>query len=361
MLNPWEIMCSIGLGTWALFILFIFILWDDEATDICDWQQQEAGGDQGYSRSQLSIRSHQREAWSARFRFRSRFLDLRLNVFFIVELQGEVEDVCKTKCREAAKNVQGPVIVEDTCLSFNALGGLPGVYISELIFSICSHCANYFFFVEWFLEKLGPEGLHKLLAGFEDKSAKAICTFAYTRGENSDVILFQGITNGKIVEPRGARDFGWDPVFQPDGYDRTYGELPKEEKNKISHRFRALDKLRDYFLANQKSEWSWIDIIKVRSAIYLFSSFETNVVVRSLTCSLICSFLMSKFSLLLLRVANRLLLYFAHATLERRFVHPHHLFCYQRKYFPNISIGKTRAVLITSSASEVNKWKYSNR
>jgi inosine triphosphate pyrophosphatase len=107
-------------------------------------------------------------------------------------------------------------------------------------------------YIKWFLEKLEPEGLHKLLAGFEDKSAQAICTFAFTRDENSEVILFQGITDGKIVEPRGSRDFGWDPVFEPKGYDKTYAELPKEIKNQISHRFRALDKLREHFLLSEK-------------------------------------------------------------------------------------------------------------
>lgn len=134
------------------------------------------------------------------------------------------------KCKEAAKIVKGPVIVEDTCLCFNALGGLPGPY------------------VKWFLEKLGPEGLHKLLLGWEDKSAFAVCTIGYCAGgENDKVMLFQGKTPGKIVEPRGSRDFGWDPCFVPDGYDVTYAEMPKSEKNKISHRTRAIEKLKSFF------------------------------------------------------------------------------------------------------------------
>ena len=45
---------------------------------------------------------------------------------------------------------------------------------------------------------------------------------------------------------RGPTDFGWDPIFQPDGYDETYAEMPKSEKNKISHRKRSLDELRAY-------------------------------------------------------------------------------------------------------------------
>lgn len=104
-----------------------------------------------------------------------------------------------------------------------------------------------------FLDKLGATKLYKLLDGFEDKSAQAICTLAFSRDENSEVILFKGITEGKIVEPRGPGDFGWDPNFQPTGYDQTYAELPKEVKNEISHRFRAVDKLRNYFMDSQSS------------------------------------------------------------------------------------------------------------
>ncbi|XP_045430704.1 inosine triphosphate pyrophosphatase isoform X4 [Pipistrellus kuhlii] len=99
------------------------------------------------------------------------------------EYQGEPDEISIQKCQEAARQVQGPVLVEDTCLCFNALGGLPGPYI------------------KWFLEKLKPEGLHQLLAGFEDKSAYALCTFAFSTGNASEPIrLFRGRTSDKIQE-----------------------------------------------------------------------------------------------------------------------------------------------------------------
>ncbi|XP_029905873.1 inosine triphosphate pyrophosphatase [Myripristis murdjan] len=145
------------------------------------------------------------------------------------EYQGEPDEISIQKCNEAARQIDGPVIVEDTCLCFRALGGLPGPYI------------------KWFLDKLKPEGLFKLLAGFEDKSAWALCTFAFSAGKDQPVKLFRGITEGCIVEPRGPRDFGWDPCFQPDGYDKTYAELPKEVKNSISHRYRALAAMSEHF------------------------------------------------------------------------------------------------------------------
>uniref|UniRef100_A0AAQ4S0F7 XTP/dITP diphosphatase n=1 Tax=Gasterosteus aculeatus aculeatus TaxID=481459 RepID=A0AAQ4S0F7_GASAC len=92
------------------------------------------------------------------------------------EYQGEPDEISIQKCKEAARQVDGPVVVEDTCLCFRALGGLPGPYI------------------KWFLDKLQPEGLYKLLAGFEDKSAWALCTFAFCAGRDEPVQLFRGKT-----------------------------------------------------------------------------------------------------------------------------------------------------------------------
>ncbi|XP_013390070.1 inosine triphosphate pyrophosphatase-like [Lingula anatina] len=152
------------------------------------------------------------------------------------EYQGEPDDVTIAKCKTAVEHVKGPVMIEDTCLCFNALGGLPGPYI------------------KWFLKKLGPAGLFKLLNGFEDKTAYALCTFAYSTGNpNEKVMLFQGKTEGRIVEPRGPNDFGWDPCFQPDGFEQTYAEMSKDQKNSISHRGKALRSLKDYFAGQTNS------------------------------------------------------------------------------------------------------------
>ncbi|GAA5850518.1 hypothetical protein JCM5353_004763 [Sporobolomyces roseus] len=91
-----------------------------------------------------------------------------------------------------------------------------------------------------------------MLKGFESKKATAICTFAYSAGPGTEPILFEGTTEGKIVPARGPTHFGWDPVFEPvEGNGQTYAEMDGEEKNKISHRYRALEKLRK-FLAEQQ-------------------------------------------------------------------------------------------------------------
>jgi len=149
------------------------------------------------------------------------------------ELQGLSADIALEKCKLAAASVGGPTFCEDTNLCFNALNGLPGPYI------------------KWFLEGVGHDGLNNMLVGFEDKSAYAQCIFALSAGPGTDVRLFDGRTHGKIVPARGPLNFGWDPVFEPtESNGLTYAEMDKEEKNKISHRFRALSEMRTWLVDN---------------------------------------------------------------------------------------------------------------
>jgi len=122
---------------------------------------------------------------------------------------------------------------EDTLLCFNALGGLPGPYI------------------KWFLEKCGHDGLNNMITAYDDKSAYAQCMFAVSAGPGAEVRIFDGRTHGKIVPARGPLDFGWDPVFEPDESNgKTYAEMEKQDKNAISHRFRALNQLREWLTEN---------------------------------------------------------------------------------------------------------------
>ncbi|CDI96751.1 inosine triphosphate pyrophosphatase [Echinococcus multilocularis] len=155
----------------------------------------------------------------------------------LAEYQGSsAEEIARVKCEQAARMVGGAVLVEDTCLAFDALKGLPGPYI------------------KWFLRAVGPEGLRKMVEGFRSADdgevrdgASAICTFAYTCGvEGEPVEVLQGVTRGRIVAPRGSGGFGWDCCFAPieatEG--QTYAEMSAEVKNSISHRCRAVAKLR---------------------------------------------------------------------------------------------------------------------
>lgn len=145
----------------------------------------------------------------------------------LLEIQGSAEEVTRAKAKEAADRIKGTVVIEDTCLCFNAFNGLPGPYI------------------KWFLKELGPEGLWKMIQNFTDHSAYAMCTFGYCEF-GKEPVVFKGITTGIIVEPRGDNDFGWDPIFQPDEYNQTYAEMDKKLKNSISHRFKAVTKLKEF-------------------------------------------------------------------------------------------------------------------
>lgn len=138
----------------------------------------------------------------------------------------DMEEVVQGKLR-AAMNHTGkrPLLVDDTGLGFNGLNGLPGP------------------FIKWFLEELGPRGLYELAAASGDTAARVTCVVGYA-DEHNDIHTFTGVVNGDIVAPRGTTEFGWDPVFQPDGYEKTYAEMREEEKNQVSHRREALNKVR---------------------------------------------------------------------------------------------------------------------
>jgi len=144
----------------------------------------------------------------------------------IPELQGTTEEIAREKCRRAAELHEGPCITEDTALCFEALNGLPGPYIKH------------------FLINLGLDGLNTLLTGFPTNAAYALCTFAYSAGPGTEPILFVGRTDGKIVPARGPGKFGWNPIFEVEDTGKTFAEMTDAEKNSISHRYRALEKLK---------------------------------------------------------------------------------------------------------------------
>ena len=166
-------------------------------------------------------------------------LSIKAHNLDLPELQGEPEYIATEKCKYASSHIDGPVIIEDTSLCYNALGGLPGPY------------------VKCFLDKTGLNGLYNLLIGYEDKSAYAQTIFAYTEGKGFPIHLFIGKLNGKIVRSRGNLGFGWDAIFQPNILDDdnncnkpnilTFGQMTPDKKNSISHRYLALQKVKEYF------------------------------------------------------------------------------------------------------------------
>ncbi|MBU3839052.1 MAG: non-canonical purine NTP diphosphatase [Candidatus Phocaeicola faecigallinarum] len=122
---------------------------------------------------------------------------------------------------------------DDTGLEVEALNGAPGIY-----------SARY----------AGGEGhdseanMKKLLAEMQDKdNRKARFRTVICLIEGGEEHFFEGIVNGSIIrERKGGAGFGYDPVFMPDGYSETFAEMGNDEKNKISHRARAVQKLCEY-------------------------------------------------------------------------------------------------------------------
>lgn len=136
-----------------------------------------------------------------------------------------VDVLIRHKAEEAYRKIGVPLIVEDTGLVFHAWHGLPGALI------------------KWFLKTVDNEGLIKMLGDETDRSALAQCFIAYHDGKKVQVV--EGEISGTIATSvRGKNGFGWDRIFIPEGHDRTFGEMPPEEKNSFSMRKRAFENLR---------------------------------------------------------------------------------------------------------------------
>ncbi len=135
--------------------------------------------------------------------------------------------IIRAKLEAALRHHDGEFIVEDTSVSMECLNGLPGP------------------FIKWFSMSLGIEGLATIAKKLENDRASTTVVIGYAKSA-ANIQFFDGVANGRIVPPRGERGFAWDPIFQPDGYDQTYAEMGPEEKNKISARRIAAERLKEY-------------------------------------------------------------------------------------------------------------------
>lgn len=150
----------------------------------------------------------------------------------LTEVQGSSEEVIEAKAKEAFNLLKRPLIVEDVSLCCPAIGGLPGPYIKD------------------FLKKIGDRGLCELIHKYADHSVQVKCLAAFIEPGKLPV-LFEGVVNGTIVFPRGETRHGpcgWNPIVQPAGMDKTYGEMTIEEHSRVSMRFLALTKLDAYLV-----------------------------------------------------------------------------------------------------------------
>lgn len=166
---------------------------------------------------------------------------------FEVEETGESYEENSYIKAKAILDITGlPTIADDSGLSVDALGGEPGVYSARYAGEGCTYHDNNV----------------KLLGALEGVAAEArtatfvtVITMLFPDG---DELVARGECHGRIAEElRGAEGFGYDPVFIPEGYDKTFAELGTDVKEKISHRTKALFKLEELLierLQNTKQE-----------------------------------------------------------------------------------------------------------
>lgn len=170
----------------------------------------------------------------------NKYLDLRQSLypFEVTWQRADLEEIqsldpikiIEHKLREAQKFLPGQeILIDDRSLSIECLSGLPGTL------------------VKWFLEAMGPEGIYRLTEKYENKRAVALCNLGYI-SPGGEFSYFSGETMGNIVSPRGDKDYGWGPIFQPLGQTKTYGEMEREEKNLFSHHAKAIEKFKNIIL-----------------------------------------------------------------------------------------------------------------
>lgn len=145
----------------------------------------------------------------------------------IPEIQSlDLDEVVTQKAKSAFNILNIPVAVEDVSFEIDALNGLPGT------------------FIKFFIYKLGSEGTAKLI---KSKNRKASVTAAIALFDGSKTKILKGVVKGSLTkENQGQSGFDFDRIFIPDGFKNTYAEMSTELKNKISHRSKALSKLKKY-------------------------------------------------------------------------------------------------------------------
>ena len=139
----------------------------------------------------------------------------------------DVGEIAHDKAQYAYRQLEIPLIVDDTGLSIDALNGFPGPYAAYIQHAI------------------GNTGILKLMDGQQNRTARFTTAIAYA--DENGTRIFKGMLEGRISSiPRGDAGFGYDPIFESG--IKTLAEIGMEEKSRISHRARALAAFHDWFL-----------------------------------------------------------------------------------------------------------------
>jgi XTP/dITP diphosphohydrolase len=141
------------------------------------------------------------------------------------------EENAKRKALAASRQLLALVIADDSGLEVDALGGAPGIYSARYAGANATERDK----IDKLLRKLA-----RVRATEDERRARFRCVVALARNGNL-LGTFEGIVEGRIAdEVRGDYGFGYDPIFIPEGLEQTFGELPTEVKNAISHRAKAI-------------------------------------------------------------------------------------------------------------------------
>jgi len=161
---------------------------------------------------------------------RWRSLDDFPNITQAVENGATFEENALIKARWYAKQTRIFSLADDSGLEVDALDGAPGIHSARFAGeNVPDHART-----ELLLEKLKR-------SSDTERRARFVCVIALADPTTDETVTFRGLCEGIIApEPRGSGGFGYDPVFIPDGYGQTFGELPSDIKDCISHRARAL-------------------------------------------------------------------------------------------------------------------------
>jgi XTP/dITP diphosphohydrolase len=144
-----------------------------------------------------------------------------------IEIQSDnLAEIAASSALQAYRNCHLPIIVEDAGLFVDALKGFPGPYAAHVF------------------KTIGNAGLLKLMKGAKDRKATFRSAIAYCNSETDDVFCFEGEAVGEITLQERVTNkkyaFGFDPIFQPEGSNKTFAEMDIIEKNCFSHRAKAL-------------------------------------------------------------------------------------------------------------------------
>ena len=169
----------------------------------------------------------------------------------IPETGQTLEENALQKAQYIYDNYHMSVFADDTGLEVEALNGAPGIYSARYASMANDNSASHDSEANMtrLLKELGENNNRK--ARFRTVIAliikKDVCPCGCT--SIKEIHQFEGIVDGEIIlERRGGEGFGYDPIFQPDGYDKTFAELGMDIKNHISHRARAVQKLAEFLL-----------------------------------------------------------------------------------------------------------------